>query len=246
MTTSTAVATLTVNRTPVYAAGNYLFPQAMAETIGLDWEGQKQRIERSAWSKGRTCVMQVQLPGDSQSRPRFAMHHTIVPMWVAGIDASRVNPDVKPAVEAWQCEIAEVLAEHYYSTSTIEAEPEKGSLAWYARASQEVGATHFFANGNIRYIDPERMLTAASEINAAREALNETYGAIRRQCTETALMETENKERMRKWHNDTAQAAFKANFPNAALPATSALPAPLRTGFENSDIDPDPGTWPFG
>jgi P22_AR N-terminal domain len=116
MTTTNEVATLSVNNTSVYASGDYLFPQVMSEAMGLDWEGQKQRIERSAWSEGWTCVMQVQVPGDNQARPRFAMHHWIVPMWIAGIEASRVNPDARPSVEAWQREIAEVLAEHYYPT----------------------------------------------------------------------------------------------------------------------------------
>lgn len=110
------LATLTVNHTPVYAQDDYLFPQAMTEAMGLSWEGQRQRIDRSAWSEGWTSVIQVQVPGDIQSRERFAMHQRIVPMWIASIDTSRVNPDARPTVEAWQKEIAEVLAEHYYPT----------------------------------------------------------------------------------------------------------------------------------
>lgn len=113
---STEVAILQVNNTEVYAQGDYLFPQAMAEAMGLDWNAQRQRIERSSWSEGWTCTAHVQVPGDTQARSRFAMHQRYVPMWIAGIDTRHMNPDVKPVVEAWQREIAEVLAEHYYPT----------------------------------------------------------------------------------------------------------------------------------
>lgn len=116
MTSSTEIAVLAVNNTDVYAQGEYLFPQMMAEEMGLDWNAQRQRIERSPWSEGQTCVTHVQVPGETQSHARFAMHQKIVPMWVASIDVSRVREAVRPVVEAWQKEIAEVLAEHYYPT----------------------------------------------------------------------------------------------------------------------------------
>lgn len=112
---NTELATLTVHGTEVHALGDYLFPQSMAEVMGLDWEGQRQRITESAWSEGMTCRKQVILPTDTKGATwRFAMHHRIVPMWIAGINARRVRPEVRPVVEAWQREIAEVLAEHYY------------------------------------------------------------------------------------------------------------------------------------
>lgn len=49
------------------AEGNWAVLGQLSQNLALDPNGQRQMIERKSWSKGRTCVTHVQLPGDVQA-----------------------------------------------------------------------------------------------------------------------------------------------------------------------------------
>jgi phage antirepressor YoqD-like protein len=92
--------------------GEWVFPGQLCRNMGIDDEAQRKLIKRSHWSEGWTSVMQVQLPGDVQVRPQFALHSRRFAMWMATITSSRLKDDaVRARVEQYQTEAADVLAD---------------------------------------------------------------------------------------------------------------------------------------
>lgn len=110
-------------------AGSWAILGQLCQNLTLDANGQRQTIERKSWSRGRTCVTHVQLPGDSQARPHFLIHERIVPMWLANITSSRIeDPAIRENIEQAQIELADALHE-YVSRRSIRREPSKLEVA---------------------------------------------------------------------------------------------------------------------
>lgn len=102
--------------------GSWAMLGQLCQNLGLDANGQRQGIERKSWSKGKTCVMHVMLPGQSRAYPQFLIHERIVPMWLANITASRVPDDTKrEKVERAQVELADAL--YAYVAGQITRQP---------------------------------------------------------------------------------------------------------------------------
>lgn len=111
-------------------AGNWAVLGQLCRNLTLDSNGQRQMIERNAWSQGRTCVTHVQLPGDAQARQHFLVHERIVPMWLANITASRIaDPNKRRDIERAQVELADALHEYVSRRAAFRREPSKLELA---------------------------------------------------------------------------------------------------------------------
>lgn len=89
----------------------------ICEAIGLDWDGQRQRIKRhQVLSKG-AVVITAPTPGGDQN-------HLCLPLemlngWLFGVDASRVKPEVRPALIQYQLECFGVLAAYWQQGEAI-------------------------------------------------------------------------------------------------------------------------------
>lgn len=109
--------------------GNWAVLGQLCDNLTLDANGQRQMIERKSWSAGRTCVTQVQLPGDTQARQHFLVHERIVPMWLANVTASRIADESKRAkIELAQVELADALYQ-YVTAQRPFREPSKLEMA---------------------------------------------------------------------------------------------------------------------
>ncbi|GIH23022.1 hypothetical protein Aph01nite_13320 [Acrocarpospora phusangensis] len=98
--------------------------------VGLDPDGQRNLIKRSAWSKGRTDNMYVQLPGDTQVREHFVISHRIVPMWIANIETGRMaNQSTRERIERWQVEFADALYDYVFNGGAINPRATTDQLA---------------------------------------------------------------------------------------------------------------------
>lgn len=101
-------------------AGSWAVLGQLCENLTLDSNGQRQLIERKSWSRGKTCVTHVVLPGQSRAYPQFLIHERIVPMWLANITTSRIADEEKRAkVERAQVDLADAL--YQYVTEKIQA-----------------------------------------------------------------------------------------------------------------------------
>lgn len=91
-------------------SGEGISVNAVSKHLGVHVQGQQQSIERRPWSEGYTCVMHVQLPGDTQRRQVFLLDADRFAMWMATIDTSRLkNEDAKQRIIVWQNEAADAL-----------------------------------------------------------------------------------------------------------------------------------------
>jgi phage antirepressor YoqD-like protein len=90
--------------------GSWAVLGQLCQNLTLDAESQRQAIGRKSWSEGKTCVMQVMLPGQDRAYPQFLIHERIVPMWLANITTSRIKDGAKrDKVEQAQAELADAL-----------------------------------------------------------------------------------------------------------------------------------------
>lgn len=111
-------------------SGNWAVLGQLCRNLTLDAEAQRKNLLRKSWSQGRTSVMEVQLPGDTQRRPQFLIHERIVPMWLANITSSRIeDPAIRANIELAQTELAGALHEYVSRRAVIRREPTKLEIA---------------------------------------------------------------------------------------------------------------------
>lgn len=90
--------------------GSWALLGQLCQNLGLDANGQRQAIERKSWSKGKTCVSHVMLPGQNRAYPQFLIHERIVPMWLTNITSSRIPDETKrQKIERAQIDLADAL-----------------------------------------------------------------------------------------------------------------------------------------
>lgn len=83
----------------------------VCEALGIDPDGQRRKLAEKPWAC--TELISVQLPGD-QTREVFCLDLDSLPMWLATIEPSRVNPEVRFKLVAYQKECARVLRDHFF------------------------------------------------------------------------------------------------------------------------------------
>lgn len=92
--------------------GAYVALRPVCEALGLDADGQLQRLKRQPWTC--TVIMPVQVPGDDQSREMVFIDRRTFTMWLATIDTSRVkNERTRELVRIYQCEAADALDKYF-------------------------------------------------------------------------------------------------------------------------------------
>ncbi|WP_029606232.1 phage antirepressor N-terminal domain-containing protein [Kozakia baliensis] len=87
----------------------------VVENMGLDWEGQRQKIERHPVLSTCTFVIKAQLPNDSQEREHTFIALNRINFWLATIPPGRIkDPAVRQAVIVYQTELADVAFNHFF------------------------------------------------------------------------------------------------------------------------------------
>ena len=81
------------------------------ERLGVNVASQVRKLRGKAW----TCpvIMTVQIPGDDQARPLVCIPLRALAGWLFTINASKVAPEARAALVAYQREAAEVLYRHF-------------------------------------------------------------------------------------------------------------------------------------
>jgi phage antirepressor YoqD-like protein len=106
--------------------GHWVFPGQLCNFMGIDGNAQRNRIERKHWSQGWTSMMNVQLPGDTQSREHFLLHQRRLATWLGSIDTSRIkDPATRSEVEQHQTEFADALADYLTKGVAVNPRAEK-------------------------------------------------------------------------------------------------------------------------
>ncbi|MFU8927575.1 phage antirepressor N-terminal domain-containing protein [Acinetobacter puyangensis] len=104
----------------------YVAMKPICENIGLDWNGQFQRIKRNHILSQGMCMIHTPTKGGNQEMVTLPIGY--LNGWLFGIDVNKVKPEIKDTLIKYQLECYDVLynhfmpkvAEQYPNTITIE------------------------------------------------------------------------------------------------------------------------------
>lgn len=86
------------------------------EAIGLDYSAQRRKIQGRSWASMVSVTMQM--PGDDQRREVIAVPVRTFLMLLATINESHVSDTVRPALVAYQTEVADVIEAYFAKGKT--------------------------------------------------------------------------------------------------------------------------------
>lgn len=159
----------------------------ICDSIGLEWHGQRQRINRNPVLKTCAVIITSQLPGDSQRRNFLTLPLTKLNGWLFGVDASRVKPEVRDKLVEYQAECFEVLSDYWQKGQavkprTVTPDERAGLRAAVTMLTTKRGLMHSAAYSlvhhrfNVEHIDeltPEQLPEAVEYVH--RMALEGEY-----------------------------------------------------------------------
>lgn len=86
----------------------------VCEALGVDWEGQRQRLRDESRCPWAVACMTQATGNDGKSYEMFCVDLDTLPMWLATIDVGRVKPGAREKLIAYQRECARVLRDHFF------------------------------------------------------------------------------------------------------------------------------------
>lgn len=110
----------------------YTALKPICENIGIDFNGQKQRLERTPWAT--MCVMHT-VAADGKNRDMTAISRKTLTMWLATIDTNRLSDEqARHNVTVYQQEAAEALDKYFNEGGAIRVSDADSDEAIMARA----------------------------------------------------------------------------------------------------------------
>ncbi len=102
----------------------YVPIRPICDAIGVDSEGQRQRIERDEILGSNAFMIKV-VAADGKEREMFCIPFKYVFGWLFSIDTSRVSPEAHDAVLAYKAECYEALYHYFTEPQTFLAEKQR-------------------------------------------------------------------------------------------------------------------------
>jgi hypothetical protein len=93
----------------------------LCEGMGLDANGQGQRIQRKTALRDELVTVRVETAGGQQAMPALTLRG--LPGWLYGIDETRVSATSRPGIILFQRECTDVLATHFARRAPAIAPP---------------------------------------------------------------------------------------------------------------------------
>lgn len=109
----------------------------MCQVLGIDTQGQRQRIGRHTVLREGLGVCKLHTPQGMQNSN--VLRVDLVPLWLSGIRTAAVNEDVRPKLERFQLEAAKVLWEAFQE-GRLTADPEFNALVESAANPETIQA----------------------------------------------------------------------------------------------------------
>ncbi|MFB4320627.1 phage antirepressor N-terminal domain-containing protein [Actinomadura sp. 21ATH] len=112
----------------------------IAELLGLAWSPQRAKL--SADQTACVTFIVTQLPGDDQARKVMAVSLETFTVWLARLQPSRVAPEARDTVIAYQREAARALREHFFGARTEPVRKPASGIALLEEMVAELRAQH--------------------------------------------------------------------------------------------------------
>ena len=104
--------------------GRFIPIKPICQLLGIDSNGQKQRIENDKILSSVACMTHA-TGADGKQYEMFCIEYKYIFGWLFTIDASRVKPEAQEAVIKYQRECYDVLFEYYSSRAEFLEEKQK-------------------------------------------------------------------------------------------------------------------------
>lgn len=91
----------------------YVAMKPIVTNLGLDWEGQRQRIHRNEVLSSVTFIIKVTAE-DGKEYDTLCLPLEYLNGWLFGVDVSRVSAEIKPLIIQYQKECYNVLYSHFH------------------------------------------------------------------------------------------------------------------------------------
>lgn len=89
----------------------YVPVKRLCDPLGLEISGQRQRIKRDeVLSEGAGILP---LPSTGGDQDTFCIRYDLIPMWLTGVSANAVRPEVRERLKLYRKEAAQVLAAYF-------------------------------------------------------------------------------------------------------------------------------------
>ncbi len=117
-----------------YNGKPYVPAKPICENIGIDWEGQRQRIQRDDVLAEGAFIIQVPSNGGNQEMVCLPLHY--LNGWLFGINTKKVRPAIRDKMLRYKKECYEALWQ-YWETGIANREDIKKKLAELAEFEQQ-------------------------------------------------------------------------------------------------------------
>lgn len=100
----------------------------LCEALGIDPEGQRQRIERDEILSPVACMIKA-TGADGKQYEMYCIPCKYVFGWLFSIDASRVSDEARPAVQQYKLECYDALYRHFFGSQRRQLEQNQVEIA---------------------------------------------------------------------------------------------------------------------
>lgn len=117
----------------------YVAMKPICENIGLDWNGQFQRIKRNHILSQGMCMIHTPTKGGNQEMVTLPIGY--LNGWLFGIDVNKVKPEIKQTLIKYQLECFDVLYNHFMP-KVATAHPNTITAEQKQQIKEAVGSRH--------------------------------------------------------------------------------------------------------
>lgn len=104
----------------------------ICRSLGIDQKSQRRKLQAKKW----TCGVMMTLQVGGQAREVYMVDRRTLTMWLATIDAGRVAPEHREALEAYQAEAADALDAYFHSGGAINPRADEHQINALLRQAQ--------------------------------------------------------------------------------------------------------------
>lgn len=178
--------------------GEWAAVKRICENLGIAPQSQSAKLKKKAWA---TTTMIVAVAEDGKSREIFCVHRDSFAMWLATIEPSKVRPEIREKLIAYQKEAAEVLAAHFSGRAVASDGPSNADVvaafSGIAAAIAEMRST--LATMAAARGEPPAHVVFPSASDFAGDAFARTITA--KVATYAGLMSNYTPARFREWRS---------------------------------------------
>lgn len=98
---------------------HYAAVKPICENIGLDWYSQRKRIERDDVLNSTKVIMTL-VAEDGRNREMVCLPIEFLNGWLFGVDANRVNPEIKAPLIQYKMQCYKVLHDYWHTGAAID------------------------------------------------------------------------------------------------------------------------------